>query len=46
MPAYSEMAAPVTDLLKASSGAQKVNWSVECETAFNRRDFGASLETL
>jgi len=35
MPAYSQMAAPLTDLLKASSSAQKVNLSPECETAFN-----------
>ena len=35
MPAFSEMAAPLTDLLKASSGAQKVKWLVERETAFN-----------
>ena len=35
MPAYSQIAAPLTDLLKNSSGAQKVNWSLECETAFN-----------
>ena len=35
MPAYLEMAAPLTDLLMASSGAQNVNWSVESETTFN-----------
>jgi len=35
MPAFSGMAAPLADLLKASSGAQKINWSVECEIAFN-----------
>jgi len=35
MPAYLEIAAPLTDLLKASSGHQKVNLSFECETAFN-----------
>jgi hypothetical protein len=29
------MAAPLTDLLMASSGAQNVNWSVESETTFN-----------
>jgi len=35
VPAYSQKVAHLTDLLKASSGAQKVNWSLECETAFN-----------
>jgi len=35
MTTYSKMTAPLKDLLKASSGAQKVNWTVECETAFN-----------
>ena len=35
MPAFSQMSAPPIDLLKASSGAQKVKWSIECETVFN-----------
>ena len=33
---FSEMAAPLTDLFKASGpGTHRVAWSVECDTAFN-----------
>ena len=35
-PSFSEMAAPLTDLLKASGpGTRRIAWSVECDTAFN-----------
>ena len=36
IPSFSEMAAPLTDLLKASGpGTRRIAWSVECDTAFN-----------
>jgi len=36
IPSFSEMATPLTDLLKASgAGTCRIAWSVECETSFN-----------
>jgi len=36
IPSFSEMAVPLTDLLKASGpGTRRIAWSVECDTAFN-----------
>jgi len=36
IPSFSEMAAPLTDLLKASGpGTRRIAWSVKCDTAFN-----------
>ena len=36
IPCFSEMTAPLTDLLKDSGPkARTIRWSVECETAFN-----------
>jgi len=35
IPSFPEMAAPLTDLLKATSpGTRRIAWSVECDTAF------------
>jgi len=37
IPSFPEMAAPLTDLLKASDpGTRRIAWSVECDTAFNK----------